>query len=303
VTARRKKDADPLVGAVKKAALEAITALAAGWLYAPRYDDLREVTLAAFYRALGMHVGMRVGHPLGVLPPLRPDTIAAFLTAVNQLPHADLTPEHYGSVHEVLSHYMLLDGRVALRNDRHASTIYFTPRSLTEPIVRRTLEPLLPLYPPEKTLELRCADPACGGGAFLLEVVRQLGARALSAGLANDEHEAKRLVAIHCMYGTDIGPLAVLTAKRAITLECRADQMPADWLDDNIKCGDALVGLPNEPFEGAAASKGSIKSFHWREAHPNDAIAKLVDNAMSLGVAARRLRMARLADLARSARR
>jgi hypothetical protein len=299
--ARSKSAPDPLVKAVETAALSAITALAEGWLYAPDYDALRSATLDAFYRAWGDAIGLQLG-PIGAaFPPLTATTLVRVITDVRGLPYSDLTPEHYGTFHEVLSRYCLAAGRVVPVGDRRSSTIHFTPRSLTEPILRKTLAPILAIVPPERTLELRVCDPSCGGGAFLLELVRQLGARLLAAGLANDEHEAKRLVAIHCMIGVDIGPFAVLTAKRAITLECRADRMPGDWLDDNIKCGDGLVGLPNEPFAGAAASKGSIKSFHWREAPPIEAISRLVDNAMRLGVAARQLRMARLAEQARSA--
>ena len=51
-------------------------------------------------------------------------------------------------------------------------------RSLTEPIVRKTLEPLIRCLGEEPTadqlLELKICDPALGSGAFLVECCRQL---------------------------------------------------------------------------------------------------------------------------------
>ena len=60
---------------------------------------------------------------------------------------------------------------------------HYTPRELTEPIVRVALEPVLRRLredegaPPraERILDLKVCDPAMGSGAFLVEACRQLG--------------------------------------------------------------------------------------------------------------------------------
>jgi hypothetical protein len=78
--------------------------------------------------------------------------------------------------------------------DRRSSGTHYTPRSLTEPIVQYTLEPLVYVGPAEglprdqwklksakELLSLKICDMACGSGAFLVQVCRYLAARLLEA--------------------------------------------------------------------------------------------------------------------------
>ena len=61
--------------------------------------------------------------------------------------------------------------------ERRRSGSHYTPRELTEPIVRTTLEPILARLQgedgkpprPERILDLKVCDPAMGSGAFLVE--------------------------------------------------------------------------------------------------------------------------------------
>jgi len=77
---------------------------------------------------------------------------------------------------------------------RRATGTHYTPRSLTEPIVRRALEPLVyrgmaqgvdpspdTLRSAEDILGLKVCDMACGSGAFLVEACRYLGDRLCEA--------------------------------------------------------------------------------------------------------------------------
>jgi hypothetical protein len=74
--------------------------------------------------------------------------------------------------------------------DRRSSGTHYTPRSLTDPIVQYTLEPLvyvgpaegLPraewkLKPAKELLDLKICDMACGSGAFLVQACRYLAER------------------------------------------------------------------------------------------------------------------------------
>jgi hypothetical protein len=83
--------------------------------------------------------------------------------------------------------------------DRRSSGTHYTPRSLTEPIVRYTLEPLVYVGPAEghpqpewklkssvDILALNVCDMACGSGAFLVEACRYLSLRLVEAW-ANEE--------------------------------------------------------------------------------------------------------------------
>jgi hypothetical protein len=73
---------------------------------------------------------------------------------------------------------------------RRATGTHYTPRSLTEPIVRHTLEPLVYTGPaeghpreqwrlrsPKELLELKVCDMAMGSGAFLVQACRYLSER------------------------------------------------------------------------------------------------------------------------------
>jgi len=78
--------------------------------------------------------------------------------------------------------------------DRRSSGTHYTQKSLTEPIVQYTLEPLVYVGPAEglprekwklrsakELLALKICDMACGSGAFLVQVCRYLAARLLEA--------------------------------------------------------------------------------------------------------------------------
>ena len=155
---------------------------------------------------------------------------------------------------------------------RRRSGSHYTPRELTEPIVRTTLEPILarlrgpggqpPL--PEAILDLKVCDPAMGSGAFLVEACRQLGDALIEAWRAHEaapelpagEDEviaARRLIAQRCLYGVDRNPMAVDLAKVSLWLATLAKEHALTFVDHALRHGDSLVGL----------SQRQIEAFHW----------------------------------------
>ena len=155
---------------------------------------------------------------------------------------------------------------------RRRSGSHYTPRELTEPIVRTTLAPILARLRgpagapprPEAILDLKVCDPAMGSGAFLVEACRQLGdalveawrahqaAPALPAG-EDEVVVARRQVAQRCLYGVDRNPMAVDLAKVSLWLATLARQEPLTFVDHALRHGDSLVGL----------SRRQIEAFHW----------------------------------------
>ena len=157
---------------------------------------------------------------------------------------------------------------------RRRSGSHYTPRSLTEPIVKKALEPILvrlgalPPYPlpdgtvpaalpypqPQQILELCICDPAMGSGAFLVEACRQLAEVLVKSWYAHqcvpeippDEDDllcAKRLVAQRCLYGVDKNPMAVNLAKLSLWLATLAKDHAFTFVDHALRSGDSLVGL------------------------------------------------------------
>jgi hypothetical protein len=149
-------------------------------------------------------------------------------------------------------------------DERRRSGSHYTPRSFTEPIVRKTMEPILNRlgrHPePEAILALKVCDIAVGSGAFLVETCRQLADELISSWhyhhsvpvIPPDEDEilfARRLVAQHCLYGVDRNPMAVDLAKLSLWLATLAKDHPFTFVDHAIRCGDSLVGLTRRQIE------------------------------------------------------
>ncbi|CAB4344613.1 unannotated protein [freshwater metagenome] len=156
--------------------------------------------------------------------------------------------------------------------ERRRSGSHYTPRTLTEPVVRTTLRPILDRLRgtlgkaprPEVILDLKVCDPAMGSGAFLVEACRQLAEALIEAWAVHggrppipvDEDEivfARRLVAQRCLYGVDRNPVAVDLAKVSLWLVTLAKDHALTFLDHALRHGDSLVGL----------SRLQIENFHW----------------------------------------
>ena len=154
-------------------------------------------------------------------------------------------------------------------DERRRTGSHYTPRTLTEPIVRHALEPaferLGPDAKPDEILDLKVCDPAMGSGAFLVEACRQLAARLGKAWTRwpdtrppipddeDDDLHARRLVAQRCLYGVDKNPRAVELAKLSLWLATLAREHEFTFLDHALKCGDSLAGL----------SVAQIKTLAW----------------------------------------
>jgi hypothetical protein len=83
---------------------------------------------------------------------------------------------------------------VTTGTDRRETGTHYTPKSLTEAIVKETLEPVVYIGPaegkprnewrvksPAEILDLKICDPAMGSGAFLVQVCRWLSERLVEA--------------------------------------------------------------------------------------------------------------------------
>jgi hypothetical protein len=205
-------------------------------------------------------------------------------------------------------------GRYVTRSSRRAATgTHYTPRSLAEEVATGALEPLVyrpgPLdtgdetqwrpRPSSEILQLRVADIAMGSGAFLVAACRYLADRLVEAwqaegradALAARQHQqarvvgadaeaeqvlldARRQVAEHCLYGTDINPLAVEMAKLSLWLITMDRERPFGFLDDRLICGDSLLGLASmdqleylhpDPVAGRNLNAGTLDfAAAWR---------------------------------------
>jgi len=124
--------------------------------------------------------------------------------------------------------------------DRRETGTHYTPKSLTEAIVKETLRPLVYVGPaegqpsedwtirsPGELLDLRICDPAMGSGAFLVQVCRWLSERLVEAW--SDAEAAGRAITAEGEVVDYIGRLEplrsepedrLLTARRLIAERC-----------------------------------------------------------------------------------
>jgi hypothetical protein len=176
--------------------------------------------------------------------------------------------------------------------ERRRTSSHYTPRSLSAPIVRRTLEPLLACMEAEpsseRLLELKICDPAMGSGAFLVEACRFLGdalvaawtreGKAAEINAAHDDPvlHARRMVAQRCLYGVDKNESAVELAKLSLWLVTLAKDLPFTFIDHALRHGDSLVGL----------SFDQIRAFHWKpekQVHLGEQVLKdALDEAITI---------------------
>lgn len=184
--------------------------------------------------------------------------------ATHRINWRDLKTEELGSVYEGLLEitprlgsndvFILDDG--ARGNTRKTSGSYYTPDSLVETLLDSALDPVLQKAEeeadtPERKvaaiLDLKVIDPACGSGHFLLGAARRMADRV--AKLRNEDagkeetQAALRDVVSRCIHGVDRNPMAVELAKVALWIESVSPGKPLGFLDSNIHCGDALLGV------------------------------------------------------------
>ncbi len=213
-----------------------------------------------------------------------------------------LDVETVGSLYENLVGFTIerrADGSgygLSATDARRRSGSHFTPRALTEPVVRATLGPVLDALGarprPETILGLRVCDPAMGAGAFLVEACRQLGdalaqswevhGRPGGVARAGDVVSAARAqVARRCLHGVDRSPLAVDLARLSLWLVASAKCPPQGFVDHALKVGDSLVGFG--PGELAALPRGVDASLDGVRRAADHEVAKLLRGEEGLG--------------------
>ena len=186
----------------------------------------------------------------------------------------DMETEELGSVYESLLELtprltdderamMFAEGTEQKGNARKTTGSYYTPDALVQTLLNSALDPVLDRVeaeaedPAATLLGVTVIDPACGSGHFLLAAGRRIAtrlARARSGGVASaeDYRHALRDVARACLHGVDRNPMAVELTKVALWIETVDPGKPLGFLDANIRCGDALLGM----FDMTALARG-----------------------------------------------
>ena len=160
---------------------------------------------------------------------------------------------------------------------RKAGGVYYTPTYIVDYIVEKTVGKLLEGKRPGPrggASRIKIVDPACGSGSFLIGAYRYLldwhrdryvedgpekWKDRLYEGPGGQHHltiDEKRRILLNNIYGVDIDPQAVEVTKLSLLLKVLEGESEASLatqlrmfqeralpdLDDNIKCGNSLIG-------------------------------------------------------------
>ena len=103
---------------------------------------------------------------------------------------------------------------------------YYTPFFVARALIERSFEVVRPLLDArvEKGEAFTVCDPACGGGAFLIEAARAVAHHLEKTSMSRQQAWAR---AVRSLHGLDVSPLALSTARAALFLLA-----PQAWLKD-----------------------------------------------------------------------
>ena len=150
---------------------------------------------------------------------------------------------------------------------RKTSGSYYTDRRLVNALIESALKPVieerlkeaeqnaidsdkLRLNREKALLSIKVCDPAAGSGAFLVAAMEELGHALARVRCENEEPDeplvlqAKRDVLQNCIYGVDLNEMAVELCKVSLWIAAAMPDFPLAFLDDKIKCGNSLIGVP-----------------------------------------------------------
>jgi hypothetical protein len=159
--------------------------------------------------------------------------------------------------------------------ERRKMGSYFTPLSVARRLIHRGVA----FLPSMADQALSVCDPACGGGAFLIEAVHAL----LTSRSANSDqaisdakaHKHARRRIFDSIYGVDVSPLAVFVSEVALWLVIH-DQEATLHRPEQFVCGDSLFdvwasGMCDEPVDPALVAmleKEGKSAFSFRDTFP-----------------------------------
>lgn len=183
---------------------------------------------------------------------------------------------------------------------RKSGGVYYTRTELVRHLVRGAVRPAferhlgeireLAATDPEsaarRMFEFYVLDPACGSAHFLVEVVDELadqiaallgdlalppvakelerlraGAGATFGAGIEDTALLKRLVLKRCVFGVDLSPLGTEIAKMSLWLGTFVPGLSLAYLDHNVQCGNALIGVARPEQVAPPEANGQAALF------------------------------------------
>ena len=196
-------------------------------------------------------------------------------------------------IHLTESHHAKVEEKPEVKK---GGGVYYTPSSIVEYIVKNTVGKQVEGKSPAELLGFRVLDPACGSGSFLLGAYTYLldyyrnwysthepGKNKKSVTQQADGSwqltlpERKRIL-IENIFGVDIDHQAVEVTKLSLLLKVLEGvrqltlftERALPNLDDNIKCGNSLIGTDYFDLQLKPDDKElrRVNPFDWKQGFP-----------------------------------
>jgi methylase of polypeptide subunit release factors len=197
---------------------------------------------------------------------------------LKRISYLDLSVEEIGSIYESLLDFIPrvfageqeIEGETIPANSfsldprgvsRKTTGSYYTHPHLVDKLVSSALRPVVEEKLDEARdkeralLSIKVCDPACGSGAFLIAATNFMAKELAKVRTGQveppdrDIRKAKRDVLQHCIYGVDLNPMAVELAQVSLWINSCVDDLPLNFLDHHIKCGNSLIGATSEAID------------------------------------------------------
>ena len=163
-------------------------------------------------------------------------------------------------------------------NSRKTSASYYTPASLSQPLVKAAVDQALvhAAAQGKALMDLKLLDNACGSGHFLVEALNYLTDLALDrldtdadlqalvaqerAKIAEqlaflnldyvpeDAQILKRALLKRCIFGVDLNPFAVELARLSLWMDSFIFGTPLSFIEHHVQHGNALMGASVQEF-------------------------------------------------------
>lgn len=159
------------------------------------------------------------------------------------------------------------------KQHRKEQGIYYTPKFITNFIVKATVGRFLQEHTHEEISNVRILDPACGSGSFLIRAYDELlnyHASHMGKDVGDLPQDERLPVLKHSIFGVDLDNQAVDIARLNLLLRSLAERKTLPTLAENIKQGNSIISGTLECLEQYFGHKYKAKHpFDWTEEFPD----------------------------------
>jgi len=158
----------------------------------------------------------------------------------------------------------------AKKQRRKEHGIYYTPKFITDYIVKETVGRFLAERSTNEIRNIKILDPACGSGSFLIRAFDELLKHYANQKISKSEQDIDAADRISILqgniFGVDLDIQAVEIARLNLLLRSLAKRETLPTLADNIKQGNSLISGTEEDLKKYFGNSWKDKNaFNWEQ--------------------------------------